>query len=112
MTSPAVVTSGESNRASGGESPDRRSRWRQGIEKARERIRSTASGKGERANGLKDAARRISEAARERMKRGRETPEGPKPKSSPQPERRAESMARDRVAQVKQAVGAQVSRPR
>lgn len=98
MTSPAITPGSrpavsERPGSSGGDRPsgdERRAKWRQSVEKARERIRSGA-GKG--GNGLHDAAKRVSEAVRSGIERARgQSGEGrPAPASQPatSPERRS-----------------------
>jgi hypothetical protein len=91
----------------GGE--DRASRRREAVNKAKERIR-TATGKD--GNGLKDAARRVSENVKSRMEgRKRPTPSvagNVKEAAEQAPRRegagRAAEMAREKMNQVKSAV--------
>lgn len=104
MTSLAVTT--DTPQRGGG---DRASRRREAVNKAKERIR-TATGKD--GNGLKDAARRVSEAVKSRMEnRKKPAPslagnvrEAAERAPSREGAGRAAEMAREKVNQVKSAV--------
>lgn len=97
--------------ASAGEpSAERRTKIKQAISKARERIR-TATGRD--GNGLKDAAKRVSESVRARMSaKAEEARPSSRPKmaessaqkAEPTAAKKAAEMAKEKVSRVKAAV--------
>lgn len=114
MTSPAISTMANERSGAGGSSSERRGRIQQAVSKVRERIR-TATGRD--GNGLKDAAKRVSETVRERMS-GKGRSSGDRPEASgggerraaPEPAKKAAEMVKDKVSRVKSAVAASAGR--
>jgi hypothetical protein len=119
MTSPPISPQTENRDARrstpsgttrGAANPERRAKRREAVAKAAGRIRKAT---GRDGNGLKDAARRVSDAVRERMgNRGSEERPGGRPVSRPveaggrersEAPQKAAAMAKEKVDRVKSA---------